>query len=107
MKGTVTTDSGERLTLVKPKALGLAPCPGEAHTNPYIDNCLLCAPRWGQSTTYELLTPEACVPGVVVSVNDGHPEAFEAAERLGVVRMIHITKRTRSCTTSFYGWVRT
>lgn len=29
---------------------GVAPlkkCPGEAHSNGYIDNCSLCAPRWG------------------------------------------------------------
>lgn len=25
----------------------LIPCDGEAHTNPHIDNCLRCAPRWG------------------------------------------------------------
>ncbi len=25
-----------------------APCPGEAHGNPYIDNCMVCAPRWGR-----------------------------------------------------------
>lgn len=23
------------------------PCPGEAHSNPFIDNCWTCAPRWG------------------------------------------------------------
>ena len=23
------------------------PCPGEAHSNPNIDNCMVCAPRWG------------------------------------------------------------
>jgi hypothetical protein len=29
---------------------GLPPlgvCRGEAHENPYIDNCMCCAPRWG------------------------------------------------------------
>lgn len=25
----------------------LIECPGEAHRNPHIDNCALCAPRWG------------------------------------------------------------
>lgn len=25
----------------------LKPCPGGAHSNPYIDNCSTCAPRWG------------------------------------------------------------
>jgi hypothetical protein len=32
----------ERAQLTK-----LAPCRGEAHSNPHIDNCLTCAPRWG------------------------------------------------------------
>jgi len=26
----------------------LVPCTGEAHSNPYIDHCMMCAPRWGQ-----------------------------------------------------------
>jgi hypothetical protein len=25
----------------------LTPCRAEAHTNPHIDNCGVCAPRWG------------------------------------------------------------
>lgn len=25
----------------------LVACHGEAHDNPYIDHCLVCAPRWG------------------------------------------------------------
>ena len=25
----------------------LEPCGGEAHSNPFIDNCMRCAPRWG------------------------------------------------------------
>lgn len=25
----------------------LVPCPGEAHSNPFIDNCGVCMPRWG------------------------------------------------------------
>lgn len=25
----------------------LVPCIGEAHGHPYIDNCMMCAPRWG------------------------------------------------------------
>lgn len=25
----------------------LVQCTGEAHSNPYVDNCMLCAPRWG------------------------------------------------------------
>lgn len=25
----------------------LLPCRGEAHENPHVDHCMLCAPRWG------------------------------------------------------------
>ena len=25
----------------------LVPCTGEAHSNPYIDNCGVCMPQWG------------------------------------------------------------
>lgn len=25
----------------------MVPCNGEAHSNPWIDNCMVCAPRWG------------------------------------------------------------
>lgn len=28
------------------KAGMLVPCEGEAHKNPFIDNCWICAPRW-------------------------------------------------------------
>lgn len=34
-------------TKVKPGYM-LVPCTGEAHSNPHIDNCMVCAPRWGQ-----------------------------------------------------------
>lgn len=30
-----------------PKDIHLVACNGEAHSNGYIDNCMLCAPRWG------------------------------------------------------------
>jgi hypothetical protein len=26
-------------------------CTGEAHSNPHIDNCCMCSPRWGFSGT--------------------------------------------------------
>lgn len=32
------------------------PCPGEAHRNPFIDNCMICAPAWGK-----IVIPVECV----------------------------------------------
>lgn len=31
----------------------LIPCDGEAHENPRIDNCGVCAPRWGEIEVHE------------------------------------------------------
>lgn len=36
-----------RLTEAGYRALGFVPCPGEAHSNPNIDHCHTCKPRWG------------------------------------------------------------
>jgi hypothetical protein len=39
----------ERHAFTTPPRAGfvLVPCDGEAHSNPHIDNCGHCAPRWG------------------------------------------------------------
>ncbi len=37
---------------VREKTGRMIPCPGEAHKNGHIDNCEVCAPRWGE--VYEL-----------------------------------------------------
>jgi len=60
----------------------LIPCPGEAHTNPYIDNCGLCAPRWG---LVEELEPklsleravELTAAGYDVASSDLNDEAYK------------------------------
>lgn len=33
----------------------IKPCTGEAHSNPWIDNCPVCAPRWGTVVTQDPL----------------------------------------------------
>src|ERR1700722_7957428 len=30
-------------------------CEGEAHANPFIDNCMVCAPRWGFAGVHVLV----------------------------------------------------
>ena len=41
-KGELTSE-GARLI-----GMHFVPCTGAAHSNPHIDNCMCCAPRWGQ-----------------------------------------------------------
>ena len=41
---------GREIEAMLSKQYGIEPlkgCNGEAHRNPYIDNCGSCAPRWG------------------------------------------------------------
>lgn len=37
----------------------MLPCTGEAHSNPHIDNCTLCAPRWGKVPAFKGCSREA------------------------------------------------
>ena len=46
----------------------LVQCPGEAHTNPYIDNCSICIPRWG--TVLADPQPAICWDDVVKVFSD-------------------------------------
>lgn len=39
------TKDGHRYEVFEPAIVGEGPCPGEAHSNPFIDHCLTCAPR--------------------------------------------------------------
>src|ERR1700675_1694767 len=42
----------------------LIPCTGEAHRNPFIDNCGVCAPRWGW---VEVIPPDAATLHLALS----------------------------------------
>jgi len=40
-------DDGEKNFQYCRDGFKLIPCDGGAHSNPHIDNCMKCAPRWG------------------------------------------------------------
>ncbi len=78
----------------------LVPCPGEAHrpeVGGMIDNCSLCAPRWGE---VEELDPvdldEARREGLDVRVGDLTPEQYEVANgdcvdgRANIVNVVEV-----------------
>ncbi len=67
---------------VRPPRAGykLMECDGEAHSNPYIDHCLRCAPRWGwievpstQPQSHEDAVLEAIRPFKGLNHNDKGP----------------------------------
>ena len=102
-KGIAKSDAGRKYRIVEPKELGLVPCIGEAHLNAYIDNCMLCAPRWGRMMSYEKILPEAVGPGEAARYSDADSERFMNEAGFEIAQL---TETTRAQTTTFFAWVR-
>ena len=64
---------GQEIALYQRAKTGnLVPCDGEAHSNPFIDNCGVCAPRWGK-------------------VEEEAPVDFAAARDVGAIDLPDVT----------------
>ena len=107
-KGTVVTDEGKKMKLAPRVEAGLVKCVGEAHENAFIDNCMLCAPRWGKMMSYEPPTVESVLEGYAVplSATAEVRTLFETAEREGKIKMVHVIERYSGCTSSYYVWAK-
>ncbi len=110
----VTANDGTTYVLAKPEEAGDVPCPGDAHSNPYIDNCMICAPRWGTVMSYKPIGPSAVTKGVAVAFNntgmngnacEEYRDAYKTAEKAGTIKMVMVEKKTRACTSSFFAYV--
>jgi hypothetical protein len=87
-------------------AVGEMPCPGEAHSNAFIDHCALCAPRWGITTKYAPINVEAaCSEGKAVMVADVEGDAFDLAKKSTAVQLIGATEKRKGATSHFYVFV--
>lgn len=93
--------TGKIVPLAPRVEAGLVPCTGEAHSNAFIDNCMVCAPRWGEVMSYAPLMPAACREGFAVPFNAGDRKAFDAAEKLGEVMLVTVTTKS----SSFSAWI--
>lgn len=104
-KGIVTTtNAGKKYKLVAREEAGFVPCPGEAHSNPYIDNCSICAPEWGKIMSYKPTPLSALTEGIAVPVGQ-HEETFEAAETAAEIKVVEVVEKTRAATRYFYAYV--
>ena len=109
---TVTTDNATTYTLPSREPTGLVPCPGDAHSNPHIDNCMICAPDWGHVMSYKPLTVDDVKPGIAVPVSSTRSlddkaarASFKAAEGAGLITMVMVTEKTKASTSSFFAYV--
>lgn len=109
MKRMVKSDEGRKYPLVPREVVGEEPCTGEAHSNPWIDNCALCAPKWGVMPVYKPVDViEATNAGYAVPLADLTDEEFDAANAMfveGLVKRVHVTEKRCSCTGSYYVFV--
>ncbi len=85
---------------VRHKTGNLIPCPGEAHSNSYIDNCMQCAPRWGQIdelepfSLVEARVDRLDIPGWMPGKDDR--TELEQLEKDGKVKLVMVTNKNRS-----------
>ena len=101
-KKTVTileTDSGlkARKEFSREKTGKTVPCPGEDHSNAFIDHCGVCMPRWGVLEEYEEpIRLERALSvlnqDLAVRVNDLSPEAHETLRRTENVKLVSHTR---------------
>lgn len=73
------------------------PCPGSAHSNPFIDNCGLCAPAWGELVELAPIDLAAArAAGLVVRVCDLTPEQFDEVKaqiKAGEAEYVNVERR--------------
>ena len=73
----------------------LVDCPGEAHSNAFIDHCGLCAPRWGKvEEVAPLDMGEVRASGMAISCHDLTRDQCKIEESHGAV-LVSIQKARR------------
>ncbi len=79
-------------------------CPGEAHTNAFIDHCSLCAPNWGRIPAHKPVDLEKA-KAEHLDVRAGHLSDAQtlqmlSAEEQGQVELVSVTRKTPKGKTS-------
>jgi len=102
MKKVKAREGGKLFVVVERVVTGAEKCPGEAHENPYVDNCMRCAPRWGVVDTYaEVDVLAATKAGFAVPLSYVSDEARDAAALSGKTDEITVIEKTRAYTKSY------
>jgi hypothetical protein len=110
MKTTVkAVESGQKYELASRTVTGEEKCPGEAHENPHIDNCGICAPKWGVVPTYAPVDVVAATKaGYAVPYSWVTPEeATKPGGALEVegVEVVEVEQKTKYGKSWFYAFV--
>lgn len=108
--------AGTTMPLFMPAEDGETKCPGDAHSNPYIDNCMIClSNRWGFVRTYARVNVlEATSNGFAVAVNDTdhrtspeHRATIDNLEKSGAIRMVMVERKIgKRSASSFFAYIK-
>lgn len=91
----------------------MLPCTGDAHSNPYIDNCMICAPRWGEVPAYHpadiIEAMKSKLPVPLWMLSEDQRESVDTdliPAGKAAIEMIEVTTgKKRSGSTSFFAVV--
>lgn len=108
----ITDEAGNPVAKYQRRKTGKTiPCPGEAHSNPFIDNCGVCAPGW---ETIDELAPidfdEARRLGHVIGfpgMTETDVATANAMVKAGTAKEIYVREETRAGSSSYYAlaWI--
>ena len=84
----------------------LIPCPGDAHKNPHIDNCTICAPAWGvipEQKPVDLAKAQAEKLAIPMGwiVDDNLMTQAMALVDSGAAKIVEMTETRKGSTCSF------
>jgi hypothetical protein len=102
---TVTGPDGKVYSLVTPEKGEAVLCPGEAHSNPFSDNCMLCAPDWGTIRGLKPVPLSALTPGSAVAYGHVDSDAFQSAEEEDTVELVMVEEKTSKSHRAFFAYV--
>jgi len=90
----------------RPKTGRLVPCPGEAHSNPHIDHCGTCMPRWGRIEEEAPLDLHAAKAANQAVSFDGDItlEIAKEIEAMGG-KLVEVEEKRPGCTSWFHVFV--
>ena len=109
---TVTTVKGNvKMNLVERVSKGWKPCPGDAHTNAYIDNCMICLGSkfgYGKVEEFEEPTVEQALAGAAVPVSWTREDrtTFLDAETKKLVKMVEVVEKFKGGKSFYYVWAK-
>lgn len=84
------------------------PCTGDAHSNPFIDHCLQCAPGWGEIPVLEPVDIDEAREGKLDirprDLDEHQEKVMQDHRRRGEVSLVTVRRRVRRGHQTYLVW---